>query len=255
MKKNLYYRLFFQRQNRFKEMLTDLFFSLASWPRLLLEVFIRKNFGERYFSVSTAIILTVLLAIFPYLIESTLIFGFGRNNVSDVFSENISWYLFLVAFVYSCFLRWQEIRRLPSVFDFGRFSLSTGIVHPRFYAISLGGKPVDIRTIETVLEPGFFFLVGLVLWWMDQSVGMLLLVCSVLYSLSYVAAYKKGDDYIMDIIDKRILNEEMVSTFVDELDPSKTRGVHFYGRRPADPETRRMVADLFTEEDDVVEAR
>jgi hypothetical protein len=50
-----------------------------------------------------------------------------------------------------------------------------------------------------------------------------------------------------------ICNEEMVSSFVEGRDASQTRGVSFYGRRPADPDTRRKLVDSFMEED-VVEA-
>ncbi len=95
-------------------------------------------------------------------------------------------------------------------------------------------------------------MIGLVLWFLDLDVGILLMVCAVLYSLSYMAAYHKGDQFIMDQIDEMICNEELVSSFVDELDSSQTRGVNFYGRRPADPNTRRRVADRFMDDDDFV---
>ena len=65
MKKNLYFRSVFRRKNVIKEAILDLFLSTCSVPRLLLEVFIRTNMGERYFSFSTAIIATTVLAILP----------------------------------------------------------------------------------------------------------------------------------------------------------------------------------------------
>jgi len=35
------------------------------------------------------------------------------------------------------------------------------------------------------------------------------MVCSIFYSLSYFAAYKKADDFILDQLDEMIMGEEM----------------------------------------------
>ncbi|PSR55786.1 hypothetical protein AHMF7605_25625 [Adhaeribacter arboris] len=253
MKKNLYYRQVFRRRNYIKELLLDFFLSVASMPRLLLEVFLRKNMGERYFSPFVASFVFVVFFFFPYAMGG--MFGSYGDTLPEIIKDNVSWYLFLAAYAAGCFFRWQEVIRLPSVFDFARYSLSAGRIHPIFYAIRIGGKPVDKRGIEIILEPAPFFLIGLLLLWMDQRVGMLLITSSIVYSLSYIAAYHKGDDFIMDKIDEMICNEELVSAFVDELDASQTRGVHFYGHKPADPGTRRQLAKAFIEEDDLVEAR
>jgi hypothetical protein len=150
----------------------------------------------------------------------------------------------------------KEVKRLPSVFDFARFSLSTGEIHTQILAFQWQGKKVDIRTIETVVEPALFFFIGILLKLFGQSVGTLLVVCSIFYSLSYVAAYVMGDHFVMDKIDEMICNEEMVSSFVEGRNPSETRGVPFYGRRPTDPETRRMLADTFIEDfEETIEAK
>ena len=54
MTKNLYYRTVFMRVNSIKEIILGFFLAIASYPRMLLEVFTRKNMGERYFSLATA---------------------------------------------------------------------------------------------------------------------------------------------------------------------------------------------------------
>lgn len=66
MKKNLYFQTMFQRTNGIKMIILDFFLSIASWPRLMIEVFIRKNFGERYFSLAAAITITVILFLCRY---------------------------------------------------------------------------------------------------------------------------------------------------------------------------------------------
>ena len=54
MQKNLYYRAIARRENMFKLLLLSFFNFFSSYARLLLEVFTRKNFGERYFRLSSA---------------------------------------------------------------------------------------------------------------------------------------------------------------------------------------------------------
>ncbi|RDB07842.1 hypothetical protein [Runella aurantiaca] len=253
MKKNLYYRTVFKRSNVFKEGALAFFMAFCSWPRLLLEVFVRKNFGERYFSFSTAMFIAGILALLPLIYNEVLGRVYGSGLPAFIFLFG-SWYGYLAWFIYACLQRREEIKRLPSVFDFGRFSLSTGEISPRFREIEIGGERVDIRTIETLLEPGLFAVVGISLWVSAQPIGIIIFISSIFYSLSYMAAYRQGDHALMDKIDEMICNEEMVNIFVEGQDPSETRGVSYYGRRPADPETRRRLVDAFMEADDVVEA-
>lgn len=260
MKKNLYYQTMFRRRNAFKEFLLGLFFSLCSVPRLLLEVFIRRNFGERYFSFSTGMIAIFILSIIPALnswlmnlvaglLSARSSYGIDLHYGWPQFLLNyLTWYIFLGAFFVMCIRRRNEIRNLPSVFDFARFSLSTGLIHPGFLNYKYHGRPLSIRQIETVLEPGFFLVIGLALWLLQQSIGTLLVFCSICYSMSYRAAYYNGDNFVMDKIDEMISNEELVSSFVDCRGAQDTRGFNYYGRRPADPELRRKLAESFTEE-------
>jgi len=58
---------------------------------------------------------------------------------------------------------------------------------------------------------------------------MLFMVCSIFYSLSYFAAYKKADDFILDQLDEMIMGEEMEDAFVDD-NYNNERGCGFTGR-------------------------
>lgn len=253
MKKNLYYRTVFKRSNALKEGLLAFFLAFCSWPRLLLEVFIRKNFGERYFSFAAAMTIGGILALLPLIYLETMSCVFRSSEGMTFIGHFATWYIYLAAFLYMCFQRREEIKHLPSVFDFGRFSLSTGEIHPWFLGLRFNGEPATIRTIEIWLEPIPFALGGFGLWASGQPIGFIILVSSIFYSLSYAGAYHQGDHFIMDKIDEMICNEELVNAFVEGRESSETRGVSFYGRRPADLETRRRLAETFVEEN-MVEA-
>ena len=250
MKKNLYYEGVFKRKNAIKRTAGLIFIMFASMPRLLLEVFIRKNFGERYFSLPQAIVTAILLLPIPIGIDTGRAFSHGEFiSRSSMFFNNITWYVFLAGFIYFSLKRQKEIKREPSVFDFAKFSLSTGIINPSFYAVDFLGRKPDPRFISTVIEPLFFLTIGLVLTVMAQKVGMLLIICSLLYSASYFVSYNIGDHFIMDTIDEMICNEELVSSFVDGRRPDQTRGFDPFCRRPADKNFRRKIADQLIQDD------
>jgi hypothetical protein len=252
MQKNLYYREVLRRKNPLKELLIRVFMGFSSWPRLLLEVFIRKNFGERYFSFSTAVVMTCFLALLPFAFFFTgglFSGGYGRNWTLFFFSYT-SWYLFLAAFMFMAVLRRREIKRNPSVFDFAKFSLYAGDIDQRFFGFTILGTP-DIRRVEILLEPALFLVGGFALSLFGQSVGMLIMFCSILYSLSYVAAYHIGDEYVMDKIDEKICNEDFMTHFISDSDTSY-RGLRCYSRKPVSEENRQKIAEDFIEDDEEV---
>lgn len=253
MQKNLYFRTFYKRQNKVKMFILNLFLELSSYPRLVLEVFFRKNMGERYFSVAAAATVAVILALIPVIGDvftamlpralRGMTGGYGKQE-SHFWAHYTTWYLFLAAFVYYSYQRYKEVKRNPSVFDFGRFSLTPGDIYPGFYDLRLFGVMPNTRAIETVYEPMAAFLAGLFLTMIGQNVGGLLMLCGVIYALSYSAAYHKGDHFVMDTIDERIMNEEMENAFVGG---TEARGVRFYARKPSHEELRRKVAEGFFE--------
>ena len=256
MKRNLYYKAVFARTNYIKMAILGFFLAIASWPRLLLEVFIRKDFGERYFSLATAIILFLILSYFPMFHGFSYSYGYGGDGgFWSYVKSDPTWYLFLFGFLAVSIMRYLEIRNSPSVFDFAKFSLSTGIINPIFYRIKISGKRPDSRTISIFLEPAFFFIIGLILFLLKQSVGVLIMVCAVCYSLGYYGSYYVGDEFIMDTIDEMICNEELVSSFVEGKDSWQTRGFDGNRGRTVDPEMRRKMADYFTQDVDYEEVK
>lgn len=243
--KNLYFRTTMRRDNVLSNFIMETALKCASYPRVLIEVFIRRNFGARYFSVGTVLFVAVLLAVMPVIGDrlSLLVhqdYYSGRDSSVDFWLHWGSWYLYLVAFLYTSFRRWVEIQYKPGVFDFARFSLYSGDIHPRFFTLHPLGQRPSIRAVEIFYEPAVFFVAGLVLWFLGQKLGVLLMVSSVFYGLSYAGAYKKGDDFVMDKIDEMILNEEYEDAFVNG-NYNNARGARYYISKPNDAYLRQRL--------------
>lgn len=252
MKKNLYYRTVYKRQNLIKSFLLNFFLVISSYPRLVIEVFIRRNMGERYFSLASSLTVAAILLLFPSITDSIVelflprnLRGFSQSYDNGLFAtKNILYTIYVFAFIAFSILRYREVKRNPTVFDFKRFSMSTGYSLPVF--TNLSGNS---RLIETVFEPLPFFLGGLVLTFAGQSLGLLLIFCSICYSLSYMGAYYQGDQFVMDTIDEMIMNEETKNSFVGNDDPSETRGVRFFAKKPRSIDDRERLADAMIQEE------
>lgn len=250
--KNLYYAAMVRRTSSIKLTILLFFLAIASWPRLLLEVFIRKSFGERYFSLSTAIIITFVLGVVPYAYDFSHGY-YGRLGLLDLFSHHIFWYGYLAAFLYFSYTRQKEVDREPGVFDFAKYSLYNGDIHDLFWNIDLPGITTTRRLVSTCYEPGFFFIVGVVLTTVGSDLGPLLIVTSICYSLSYVGAYYVGDQFIMDKIDEMICSEELADTFISGKQPENARGFEFIPKMPKDVNFRKQFIKHFYEEEDVAD--
>jgi len=88
----------------------------------------------------------------------------------------------------------------------------------------------------------------MLLYFLNQKLGGLIAICSILYGLSYAGAYKNGDDFALNKIDEMIMNEEMGGSFSTEEEQSKT-GVRFYMKKPNREDLRKRLADSFIEKD------
>jgi hypothetical protein len=252
MKKNIYFSHMLHRENLLKKFLFNFLTMVASYPRLVSEVFLRRNFGERYFTSASVICAAFIMALLPVLFHAmpSLPIGHYSSGQSGFWMKYTTWYMFLAAFLYCSWQRRAEIKRSASSFDFSRFSLYAGDVDARFFQIRPFGWQPNIRLIETIYEPGVFFLIGLVLWCMGQRIGILLLINSLFYSLSYVATYWHGDNFILDRIDEMIFNEEMSKSFIDDINPQDARGVRFYCKKPLSKEQREKLMDSFLDDAD-----
>lgn len=277
MQKNLYYRSIMRRENTIKKFFLSLFTFFASGARLLLEVFIRKGFGERYFKLSAAAILTVEFGFLPFLLVFLqrklwavlqVAAPMGNSWSDETMGESVAaspvepsfwagytgWYLFVAAFLLFSIKHHLDQKRDPTVFDFQKFSLYGGALQSYTQKIPFF-KTKNARLRECFVEPLFFMVIGILLILIHQYVGWLLVICSIFYSVSYISAYEAGDNFVMDRIDEMISNQEMEKSFVDGADADDTRGFTFRGHRPEREEYRRaLLPSIITDDPDTLVA-
>ena len=102
--------------------------------------------------------------------------------------------------------------------------------------------------VEVIIEPVFFFIIGMLLNFIGQSLGSLLEFCSICYGFSYAAAYHLTDEKIQDTIDAIIDGEEFERSFVNGFEAR--RGVKNYSR-PSDENLRqKMASRMFPSQDE-----
>lgn len=254
MQHNWYFRAVYHRKNKVRDFLLDLALELGSYPRLALEVFIRKNFGSRYFTAGSALFVAILLFLFPLMgdvLPSLLIshrYGMRVAHGNDHFwGRYATWYVFVGAYLVFSVRRYLEVDQKP---NFDRFSHSEGRMLPFFYEY----KPLDLNLSQRqrviFFEPGVFFIAGLLLKSIGQPLGLLLIVCSIFYGASYRAAFRKGDELVKDKIDEMILNGEMIDAFVND-NPNNKRGVRIWADKPGSRELRQKLADELVEKETV----
>lgn len=242
-KRNTYYYEVFGRPAILKKLFLTTFLGMSYYFRVPIEIITRRNMGERYFNILlTASIGLGLL--FPPLVINV---GFmGEMNWGTLFGLYGTWYIYTAIYFYTGWQRWKEVRNNPSVWDVKRFSLSSGYPHPFFYKL-VGERYRNPRFISTIVEPGVFFVIGLVLTILLQPLGIMLMSCAVVYSLGYAAAYYMADQFVMDKIDEMICNEDLYNIFVNEI-PSE-RGFEFHAKRPKDRDTREKLYDDYIDVD------
>ncbi|MEP7218859.1 MAG: hypothetical protein ABI876_08070 [Bacteroidota bacterium] len=253
-KKDIFYQMHYLREeNILKHLFWGVLGIFATPCQMLIEAFLRKDFGERYFRLSAAINYSIILALWPYIWQAfspTRLFLLHTEPI--YWPGYITWYIYLVLFLAVSFRHHQTMKRTPGVYDFARFSHSRGRIHAAFFKINVFGHPPAVRTVECWLEPALAFFAGFLLLYLYQYLGLLLMFSAVVYSISYCAAYNRGDSFVMDKIDEMIINEEQAKTFLYDADESETRGYTFIGRKPSDPAKRRAVLEQMMKGDDEV---
>lgn len=264
MRTNPYFTIRHGRPNYLKGGIFRLLSFFDSYARLLLEVFIRRNFGQRYFSIVSAWTVALVLAAWPFLMLQmdnmpNLKFQRFMHNPTDpeaatatMFPQYLCWYIFLAWFIWESYKRNKEIKKnLEEATDF-TYSLYQGDVNDHFWSISIPGIKTDIRVIECYLEPALFFIAGLFLHVIGQKLGGLLIIASISYAATYMYDYFWGDHFFLNYIDEMLCNEETERVLIDNAPASKTRGVEMRGKLPDSMDVRRKIVSLMMDEDQVL---
>jgi len=241
-KRNTYYEEIFGRPAMTKRIVLNIFLGLSYYFRVPIEVITRRNMGERYFNLMLTAAIGIALLYVPIMFSSGL---FGGVDYDVLFARFSTWYLYTGIYLYASFKRWQEIRRYPSVWDLKRFSLSSGNIHPFFLRLNVREDLKNNRFVSTILEPGVFLIIGILLTILQQPIGIVLMGCAVIYSLGYTASYYLADQYVMDKIDQMICHEDLHDIFVNDI-PSQ-RGFEFSARRPKDKAAREKLYEDYME--------
>ena len=239
MKKNIYYRAMYGR-NTINQKVIPVFMFFLQLPKMILEVLLRKDMGERFFSPFISVLLAIALYFFPNMLRM------GGSG----WERSIIFTLFLIAYVVMIVVRYLEVRRAPSVFDFERFSLDPGQPFPFFYKIKLFGKTPSTRTVECYFEPLFCFIIGFLLLLIHEYLtGAIIIVCAICYFIGAMASAIRGDHFVMDTIDEIICNQDMAETYVQDEERSP-RGVPFFPKKPSTAALRQEFIDHIQDDDE-----
>lgn len=186
-----------KRRNVLLDSLLNLFSPFYSHSTLLLEVFVKRNMGRRYFSIMLVITIIIILGVLPpvvFLIHDFLS-GLANNNVEwDSYKKgNITWYLLIGAFAVASAFRWRETVKKPMM-GLHQQTTYTGDSTIQSLLEKTIKKSIPMRWIETFFEPLIFLLIGSGLRYFDQPVGYVLIFASAMHFLSNVAAYRRADE-------------------------------------------------------------
>lgn len=242
-----YYRSVHMRTNKMKTALYGLFLQLSSFTLIPIEVFFRKNMGLRYFSMFHAFMTCLLLAVIPLMsggLGTMFMSMFNRYgsygyNWFHFNMDQLIFIIYLILVLVASWKRAKEIKTEPAVFDFQKFSLYSGDIHPLIR--NFGGRAWDIRTIETKIEPLVSFVTGVLIYSLSHPLGIMLMSFSFINMLGQRAAYYFGDQYMLDEIDKLILNREIKETFLGEKEESN--GVRTPWVKPHNPDVRKRILE------------
>lgn len=227
---NLYFREVIRRDNAFLKFISGFAQIFEKPPRLLLCVFLRENFGERHFNIVSASTLAFFL-FFPFLLY---LFGLHEQvpALGWIKNFNVFWLLFVCAFLVMSFRHHKAQKFSLTKYDFDKFSLTEGDSilpwHKILGALNMSQSLTSIVR-EVIMEPLLVFIVGIVLAIIpfSRAVGVILIISSIIYALSYLAAYWRARNSILDSNDERIVNEDMAKVFMGDIDipdlPENTR--------------------------------
>lgn len=289
MKTEHYFQITYNHKTEMGRKIIAFIGAIAYFPSLFIKIFLRKNFGERYFDFVSAAALGIAL-LFPiviylaYLIyfpsspqgaasmmmgqnapDMGMFQGMGnpqamptppqRNDTGEtVFASlNIASYLIgWLFFVVTCYRSYKKKKRSMFAYDFNRFSYYSGEPRIPWKKFKMGGNPFKI---EVVNEGGLFLFIGVLIVLIPglNFLGILFMVTGFCHMVSQYSRYYLGRQAMLDKIDMLILKENLVKVMIESKEPADANGVEFPGGLPRSKEERtKIYRTLFNREDDFV---
>lgn len=223
--------------------------ALTKFPNLIVAVFLRRNFGERYFTLAASITFAVILYI-PYFYRKEL------RYMSDFFDTlNITWVIFVTAFLIQSVYRRLEFKRSSQIIHSKTYSYFEGETLASLWNwVERKTKYIknDEIKIERYYEPLLVFLVGLVLFftYIALFVGLFLMLLAVFHYLRVSVLYAQGKDFLMDEIDKLIISKNLKETILNNKPASETQGFKIPGGRPEKEIRQEIVNRIYSKDTD-----
>ncbi len=266
-KRNIFIEIHQGRTNLVRDFIVGLFMLFASHGSAIVEVFMRKRFGERYITLAQSIgIFFGVLLFYPviiYLYASFLeLTGNGIRGIKLSQLRNSALFLsiFMLIFLGLSIYHRLEIKRYGTAYDFKRFSLSDGELAPFWYKIigkKIGFIKISSYLVNVLLEPLVPILIGLILTLIPftKLTGILLIICGLMFMAKNFNKAQQGRNWVLDNIDKKISNEMKYDVFIGRKPKKDTKGVYLPIELPENEETRKalynIVEDSFTTADEI----
>lgn len=244
------------RNNLIKPLIQHVVVGLSSYPALLIELFTRKKFGQRYMSVASCVTAILAMFFFAILLQSTQrtflsLFGIRSHGSYFGFSEILVLMFGLVAY-FKAIQHKRERMKLGGTLDFNRYSRSWGIPCAYWHKLEkmlptflLKKIPFNNHNIRQYYEPFSAILIGLILiaFPFGRTLGMILFFCGILYYARTRIQFSWGRAYVLDHIDQVILNEELHKFWTGALEENDDmRGVMVTTPIPKTPEQKTTLA-------------
>ena len=191
------YKLVLNRQNLWKPVLQDIILTLSSYPSLLVEVFTRKQFGERYFSLSSAFTAVAFVMIFFVLLPGWQVPLLNELGFDIRYSDVRGWsvdkavtLMFIAAMLIISFYHKRDIKQHGQTLNSERYSKSSGIAfnywydfHGYFPRWITDRIPMDEMSLTRFYQPVTAMVIGLplVILPFTRSVGFILIGSGAFY--------------------------------------------------------------------------
>ena len=192
-KRNIFIEIHSGRTNFIREIFIGLVLFFSSYAASIVEVFLRRKFGERYITFAQTITIFIFV---PWIIGSSanffyqILYAFsgGYQSRPDLGVQMALLYLFIFGYLAMAIIHRLEIRRYGTAYDFKRFSLSDGEIHPLWYRLigkEVLGFKITFYTVVTFLEPLVPIIIGFFLMLIPpfRLLGILLFICGFLFGV------------------------------------------------------------------------
>ncbi len=237
-KQNIFRTVSVGRINFLFEFVTGLLFSLSSYPSYIVEVlFLRKKFGERYFTTANAFFISIILIILWFTIGDQ-----GQEYIG------VMWLPFIGLFLFQAIRHRREIKKFGTTYNFDRFSYSDGEIHPLWWKIinkEIWGFKVTQYHVHILLEPAVPIIIGMILAFIPptRGVGILINYCGFFFGFRSFMKAHIARGHVLDTIDEQLVAKWKHDVLVEEKPKSETKGLSLPIKLPKSREIREQLSN------------